>query len=807
MKRCKPTGGELASRLWSSRLFCMVAAFSISITSVAEDQPTFLATHCVKCHGEQKQEAELRLDTLRSPTADSESAATWETVARMIATADMPPQQQPRPAPQQTERMLSWIGRELARAQPAASAIRRLNRREYEYSVQDLLQIDTSLADLLPEDASVQGFDNVAGGLGLSSILMERYLEAADVAFENVIRRVKPLPADTRHVDLMDQKDNIDSVKKAKGGVIESSGAFVDFTPGWPPSRTDPAHPIEGGIYECRIAVWPYEPGEHRTLTVAVFVGPLFGPGQRRFMGMYDVSGTPDAPRIIEFTTRMNELDALHILPWIYPEHVTWRDKEEPRPGVGVVWAETHGPLDQAFPSESQDNVFGTSSTITMEEGASIYIRHRRGVKSQHVVSSTPREDITRIIREFIPRAFRRPVDEALTEQFVQLALDRLEQGRTFEQAVRAGVTAVLCSPYFLLLNQQQTVDDYTIASRLSYFLWSSMPDSELLSLAAEGKLSDPGIRYGQVERMIDDPKFDRFVNSFTGQWLDLHDIEFTTPDKKLYPEYDELLMRSMLAESQGFFSHMIEQDLGVLNFVDSNVAVLNQRLAEHYGVPGVSGHEHFRVITLPRDSRRGGILTQASVLKVTANGTTTSPVIRGAWVLDKLLGQPAPPPPTGIPAVEPDIRGATTIREQLDRHRNDQSCARCHARIDPPGFALEEFDVIGGHREWYRSLSNRGERVAKTNYRVGPTVEQGGHMPDGRSFANFVEFRNMLKQDPDRIVRSIAEKLLVYGCGRPVTIVERPSVDAVMEASTASGFGLRTMIHAVTDSDLFLGP
>ncbi|QEG39163.1 DUF1592 domain-containing protein [Roseimaritima ulvae] len=771
----------------------------------ADTSQTFFRTYCIDCHGDQTQEADLRLDTLAPPTAETQT--TWLTIMEVIDRQDMPPQGEPRPTEAERQQVLSRIAKHLTTVCEPMPALRRMNRIEYEHTVQDLLGIDTPLADLLPEDGSVQGFDNVAGGLHLSAILMERYLEAADAAFDGVIRRIEPLPAETRRAVLMEQKENIEAVKKKKGGVITSQGAFVDFTPGWPPSRIDPAHPIEDGVYRCRIAVWPHHPGPHRTLSAAVFVGPLFGPGKRRFMGMYDVTGTADQPRIIEFTTRMEEAESLHILPWIYPEHVTWRDKEEPRPGIAIAWAETHGPLDQSFPSRSQTQLFGDAPTLSLVPGAGVYMRHRRGVRLHYVDSSAPRQDAERIIREFVPRAFRRPVEDALVDRFVQLTLHRLDEGRTFEQAVRAGVTAVLCSPHFLLLNQQPVVDDYTLASRLSYFLWSSMPDAELLQLAAEGKLRDSDVRHQQVERMIQDAKFERFVENFVGQWLDLRDIEFTTPDKTLYPEYDELLLRSMVAETRGFFRHLVEQDLSVLNVVDSDFTVLNQRLATHYGLPAVKGHETFRVVQLPEDSVRGGVLTHASVLKVTANGTSTSPVIRGAWVLDKISGQPPSPPPAGVPAVEPDIRGATTIREQLKLHSQDPSCARCHDRIDPPGFALEEFDVIGGHRQWYRSLGKAGQRVNKTNYRMGPNVEQGGQSADGRAFKDFQDYRRQLLEQPDRIARAMAEKLLIYGCGRPVTAADRQAVDGMLESARAQDLGLRSMLHAVTDSELFLRP
>jgi hypothetical protein len=321
-----------------------------------------------------------------------------------------------------------------------------------------------------------------------------------DAAFEGVIRRVQLLPPATRRAVLMDRKENVESVKKKKGGVIEVAGGFVDFTPGWPPARIDPAHPIEAGVYRCRMAVFPHQSGAHRTLSTAVFTGPLFGDGKRHFQGMYDVGGTAEHPRIIEFTARMGELHTMHILPWVYPQHITHRDKHEARPGVGILWAETYGPLDQPFPSLAQRKLFGESATLAMAKGPSFYIRHRKGVRSHYVESSAPREDAERIIRAFVPRAFRREVDKSLADQLVALTLSRLDEGNTFEQAVRAGVSAVLCSPHFLLLNSSGQVDDYTIASRLSYFLWSSMPDDELLRLAAAGKLRDRTIRVAQVD-------------------------------------------------------------------------------------------------------------------------------------------------------------------------------------------------------------------------------------------------------------------------------------------------------------------
>lgn len=763
----------------------------------------FMKNHCFECHGEKKQKGKLRLDTLGAPTAIGETGDQWLEVLHVLKNGDMPPEEEKQPEKKELEAMVALLDKVLTESTEPPIGLRRMNRAEYEHTVQDLLGITTPLRDLLPEDGEVDGFDNVADGLGISSILMERYLEAADVAFDDVIRRFPPLPAKTRRLQVMERKDNIDSVAKKKGGVIEVEGALVKFTPGWPPVRIDEVHPIEDGLYRCRVAVWPYQPGD-RTLAMAVYVGPLFGDGKRRFMGMFDVTGTPENPRVIEFDAEMKEGETIHLVPWVYPDHVTWRDKHEKRPGIGVVWAETHGPLNQDFPSEAQQRLFGESGSLSMKQYQTHWMRHRKGVWLHEVVSSSPEQDAERIIREFVPRAFRRPVAKEVADPYVKLTLDLLASGRKFEQAVRSGVSAVLCSPQFLLVNREEAVDDYTMASRLSYFLWSSLPDEELMTLAGEGKLKDVKVRAAQVERMLKSPKRERFVKNFTGQWLDLREIEFTSPSKKLYPEFDPMLQESMVRETEGFFRHLLENDLSVMNFVDSDFAILNERIARHYGMGDVKGHEHSRVVTLSDDSVRGGIMSQASVLKVSANGTTTSPVLRGVWLLDNLLDRPSPPPPPGIPAVEPDIRGATSIRDQLARHSEDTSCARCHQHIDPPGFALECFDPIGGERTWYRSLGE-GKRISKREpYTIGPDVVMNGEMADGETFAGFKEFRALLMKREEQIARGIASKLLIYGTGRPMTLADQKSVDFVVTEARKKKLGLRSMIHAVVESEMF---
>jgi hypothetical protein len=314
---------------------------------------------------------------------------------------------------------------------------------------------------------------------------------------------------------------------------------------------------------------------------------------------------------------------------------------------------------------------------------------------------------------------------------------------------------------------------------------------------------------------MVNDAKSRRFVENFTGQWLKLREIDFTVPNEQLYPEYDQLLRQSMLDETHAFFREILEQNLSVQNFIDSDFAMLNSPLAEFYGIEDVKGLE-IRRVELPKDSVRGGLLTHASVLKVSADGTRTSPVLRGAWVLENLYGTPSPPPPPTIAAIEPDIRGATTIRDQLAKHRSHESCNRCHRNIDPPGFALESFDVIGGERDWYR-LAQGGKHVPKplhphapkhsVRYGQGPEVDASGILPNGQKFSNIHEYKQLLLQEETAMPEALTRLLLTYSLGRRLGFSDRLVVDGIVNAVKPSDYGLRSIIHAIVASPEFRQP
>jgi hypothetical protein len=376
-----------------------------------------------------------------------------------------------------------------------------------------------------------------------------------------------------------------------------------------------------------------------------------------------------------------------------------------------------------------------------------------------------------------------------------------------------AGYTAVLCSPEFVYLQEKPgPLDDFALAARLSFFLWNSSPDEELRRRAEQKELHKPDVLRAQTERLLNDPKSRQFVEAFLDYWLDLRKITATAPDANLYSDYylDDLLTESALEETRLFFAELLREDLPARNVVASEFAMLNERLAAHYDLPSVQGVA-LRRIQLPKNSVRGGLMTQAAVLKVTANGTTTSPVLRGAWIMERILGQKPPPPLPSVPAVEPDIRGAVTIRQQLEKHRTLESCNSCHAKIDPAGFALENFDVMGGWRDRYRSeaggelaqgIAKSGQKFA---FHYALPVDASGELPDGRKFQDIREFKELLLADEKQLARNLAKQLTVYATGAPIRFADRESIEQILERASSSHYGVRSLINELVQSELFL--
>lgn len=476
-------------------------------------------------------------------------------------------------------------------------------------------------------------------------------------------------------------------------------------------------------------------------------------------------------------------------------------------PGVAYDWFEVEGPLVDQWPPESQRRLFGEKAGET---------------------------DQRTLLVSFAARAFRRPVTDEEITPYAAIVEAQLGRGASFEEAMLDGYKGILCAPDFLMIGLESGVPqpaktgaaplgDYALASRLSFFLWNSMPDATLLGLAANRTLGQPAVLQEQVARMLADPRSERFVEHFLDEWLELKKIDFTTPDPMLYPEYDPWLHDSMLAETRASFRRMLTKNLGVREVIASDTLLINQRLAELYGIRGVNGAD-LREIKVPADSPRGGFLTQAAVLKVTANGTTTSPVLRGVWISERLLGIPHRSPPPNIPTVEPDATGAVTIRQIIEKHRADPSCASCHDIIDPPGMALENFDVIGGWRDRYRLAGTPGKiRVGdvevdepsvevfgsgaylnRAKLRLGSEVDATGQLTDGRKFDDVNGLRALLLADEDALARNLARQLLIYATGAGIRFSDRPGIESIIAKTKPANHGLRSLVQEVVASELF---
>ena len=544
-----------------------------------------------------------------------------------------------------------------------------------------------------------------------------------------------------------------------------------------------------------------------RSEPVKVYSSTLYEPNTQSMLPIGMFEAPPETPEVSELEAflekgAMVKLDCMRLpSPMVPAMPHTIQKTDGGYPGVAFHWLEVEGPIVEEWPSASYRALFGD-------------VPFKQAGRHVVAVSEQPLQDAGTLLATFMERVYRRPVAEAEFDRFHLYAKQLLKDDNSFTEAMIATYSAVLASPEFLFhCGQPGQLDDFALAERLSFFLGESMPDEQLRAVARQGKLRESKTLRAEVDRLLDKPEAKRFVKEFLNSWLKLDEINDTDPDRELYPEYagDWWLVNSMVEESRLYFADLIGGNRPARNVIDADYTFVDERLARHYGVPGVFGPS-FRRKSLPKNSPYGGILTQAAVLKVTANGTVTSPVLRGVYVMERLLGDPPSPPPPSVPAVEPDIRGAATIRELLKKHRADASCASCHKKIDPPGFALESFDVMGRWRKNYRSLAQGSERIEGVGrsgnefvHYIGKEVDASGVTPRGEQFDDILQFKKLLLQDEKAIARNLTEQLLVYATGAPVGFADRDDVSAILEKSRASAFGVRAIIHEIIQSPLFL--
>lgn len=736
-----------------------------------------------------------------------------------------------------------------------------------------------ALANEFPEDGSAHGFNKHAEALDISHVNIAKYLEAADHILNYAIAtRPEPPTIHRRRISLANRGGFVAHIIMNGDGVLLKNGLpDPEFPPAADQNHVDQgAHERWGSFrngatvglfrhedesvspyfiehvtvyparYRVRTSLWSFGwdkgqvlPGR-RTEAARLSVVKLTGDGRggqhpSYVLGYFDAPA--DQPQEHEVTVWLNHNELIGFNAASLAPVANYARKGRAMaftgPGIAVDWLDVEGPLYPSWPPPSHTLLFDDLPLREFVPADQPEVRPPKRVRVRQlgagqnrpdrvtglwsVHSESPLVDADRLLASFLPRLFRRPVADVVRQQYVAIVRNRLDAGDSFEFAMRSAYRNALCSPDFLFhLETRDTdrPDDHALACRLSYLLWNSLPDNELLQHVAAGDLRQPSVLHGQIERMLADARSSRFVNDFLGQWLKLDDIAATDPDRKLYPEFSPYLQDVFVSETRAYFRELLDHNLDASHLVQSPFVMINQRLATHYGIDNVSGTA-IRRVSLPDDCPRGGFLTQASLLKITANGTTTSPVPRGAFVLERILGEPPEPPPANIAAIEPDVRGATTIREQLQKHRGHEVCASCHRRIDPPGFALECFDVIGGYRNRYRSIDNgdkaQRERILKDpflhlSFRLGPEVDATGVTRDGHEFTSVRDYQSYLASDSERLLTNLARQLTIYGTGRAIQFSDRAAIAAIVKHTQEHGGGLRTLLHEVIASPLFTG-
>jgi len=811
----------------------IVVGFFSATTLRAELPETFLKKYCYKCHGADKQQAERRFDTLPATIKDFRQQEQWQDIVDQLNLGEMPPAEEKHPS--QAERLAAVramtediaVAREKFAGSSRHTVLRRLNKVEYQKTISDLLGLNIDAwdpAENFPAEVTSAGFDNDGAQLVTSGLLLEKYFPAAESAVNRAthfgpqpeakayaqkspfyfegkeagdlpklfhVDRFRFVP-ETPYTDLYGRHyrgGHIGFLPLVRQGGVAHSGKYTirvraaavdrthdygntvdDFRNGDPlvleiASVDRRGSVTSAGNVSKMVSLTTYEltSAEPQWFEWTGYLEKGYEPEVRFRNG---TSATKRLTRLlVNDAEKHPEFKPFALLqPGYERSHGVLKAYRGPKLRIWEIQLE--GPHQQSWPPPGHRVLYGDLKPSELSP-----------------------ESIDGRLRDFARRAFRRPPTEGELQPILALVTDKLGAGLKPLDALQLGFQAILCAPGFLYQQAGEgQLKDYALASRLSYFLWSSMPDDELLKLAAAGRLAQRETLPEQVERMLVDPKGRRFVNNFTRIWLELDNIGKMPPSQEFLSYYRDNLDSAMRKETELFFGHILDHNLPLREFLAADYSFLNRELAEHYGMPGLKGN-HFRQVSLPSASR-GGILGHASFLTASANGVDTSPVVRGIYVLNKLLDYTPPSPPDDVPDIEPDVRGATTLREQLVKHRADVTCAQCHNKIDPPGFALENYDAIGGWRDQYPDKLK---------------IDASGKLPDGKSFASNADFRTLLVAEDRAFTRCLTQKLLTYAIGRKLNSSDRPSIDRITGEMIGSEKGLRDLIQAVVASESFL--
>ena len=846
-----------------SRRGLAAAALVIAVTAArAESLPAPLAPlvmkTCGDCHAGGAAEGGLDLDRLGFDLADTAVRDRFVVMHDRVQKGQMPPDAADR------ERLVAAVAAAIEAADRAAIdaegrvPLRRLNRLEYQQTLRDVLALPLlDIGDRLPEDRVRDGFNKSAEGLDFSRIQLAATLDAAEAALTAALPLgEKPQPPDHYAAFALRLFSEGSTFGEREAMFFAKDAAALSLS--GPHLAALRASYVQDPAIECcifRSAYWPYygypagfvarREGVYRVrfraravlqqpgYTVMPAEQPVPMTFRARRPSGPDVSGDVRAvggifdipPEAADFETTVL-LDAgqtieysLLGLPVPLARNVdggppTYRYPPFPeggQPGVAIQSLEITGPLPpDPWPPESYRVLFGDLSFRAAPPGLPLPV---------DVQSADPAVDARRLLAAFAARAVIPPLTPDDLAPYDDLVATALAEGTPFTRAVLTGYAAVLASPHVVYLREPRGLDAAggrglsDLAARLSYFLWNTRPDAPLMEKARAGGLADPAVLAAEADRLVADARFARFIDTFTDYWLDLRHVRRDEPDARLYPEYrfDDYLAESMALETRAFVTALVRDNLPARSLVAGDFVMANDRLARHYRLPLLAGHA-VRKVPLPPGSPLGGLVTQASIQRVTANGTNTSPVIRGAWVMTRLLGQPPPKPPESVPAVEPDIRGAKTIRDLLARHTADASCASCHRLFDPVGFALESFDICGGWRDRYRGLEE-GEAVTGIDraghdfaYRLAAPIDPSGILPDGRGFADIAALKALLAAEERQLARNLLHQFTAYATGAPVRFADRAEIEAILDASAAAGYRVGDLLRGFVTSRMFRG-
>lgn len=752
----------------------------------------WLDKYCANCHNDDDLYGGFTL-SLVSPgdIPQGQNLSEWEKILRMVRAGEMPPRDKPQPAPEARREFTQWLegtldARAAAQPDPGRATLRRLNRAEYANAVRDLLALEVDVAEALPTDDSGYGFDNIADVLSVSPTLMDRYLSVAGRISRLAVGRgaanphvvTYQLPKDgsvlNQGVPSWYERASDQLPLDSRGGAAFSFYAPYDATyqiSGWLNANTNnEVDRLEDARVQLRV---PLAAGPHS-------IGITFGRQQR-----------------LDETVQVLHNDVDYVwLPTSAPVDLPVQFVVD-----GAVVGRTTVPSYHMSPRYSQANF--PRDVLQIDVNGPFDIQGAGDTPSRRKIFQCRPQKVAdeaacaqRILSRLARQAWRRPVSAEDVEPLMRLYAGARQDG-DFEQGIEAAIEGLLVSPSFLFLREQDPpgkpgvvhpVTDLEFASRLALFLWSSLPDDELLELAARGKLRRPGVLDKQVARMLADPRAEALTQNFAGQWLYLRNLEQLRPDVYIFPNFTARLRQAMKRETELFFSSVVRENRSVLQFIDSDYTFLNESLAEHYGIAGVKGPA-MRRVTLPKDSPRGGLLGQASILTVTSYANHTSVVKRGQWILTNLLSAPPPPPPPDVPALQAEIDGRKlSQREQLELHRRNPSCAACHVKMDPLGFALENFDAVGA---W------RGEDA-------GQPIDVTADLVDGTRVEGVAGLRSALLARKEDFARAFTERLLTYALGRGVEAEDMPTVRAIARRAAADDYRIRSVILGIVESEPF---